>query len=266
MDDGTDNKSGSYVEGSCRCFRSAPANCSAVDMEEEKGEFKTGNRRSNYLCRVCTGIRGNPKTDLFYIGTDLTEYVWTHAWAYVLIGCLMAGIFEETGRFVAFRFFLKKYQDRKDAITYGIGHGGIEAILVLGISGISSIALAAAVNDGSLAQSLSGISTGQLKSVEMQITALAGYGVGRMLLEVCERCIAMTLHIALSVVVFKAVQENQKRYLWIAQLLHAVFDIPAALCQCGVIGMGVAEIWLFVSVLVCVWYAKKVYGTLEEKA
>ena len=67
MDDGTDNKSGSYVEGSCRCFRSAPANCSAVDMEEEKGEFKTGNRRSNYLCRVCTGIRGNPKTDLFYI-------------------------------------------------------------------------------------------------------------------------------------------------------------------------------------------------------
>lgn len=46
MDDGTDNKSGSYVEGSCRCFRSAPANCSAVDMEEEKGEFKTGNRRS----------------------------------------------------------------------------------------------------------------------------------------------------------------------------------------------------------------------------
>ena len=137
---------------------------------------------------------------------------------------------------------------------------------VLGISGISSIALAAAVNDGSLAQSLSGISTGQLKSVEMQITALAGYGVGRMLLEVCERCIAMTLHIALSVVVFKAVQENQKRYLWIAMLLHAVFDIPAALCQCGVIGMGVAEIWLFVSVLVCVWYAKKVYGTLEEKA
>ena len=211
-------------------------------------------------------LEGIPKLIFFTSDTDLTEYVWTHAWAYVLIGCLMAGIFEETGRFVAFRFFLKKYQDRKDAITYGIGHGGIEAILVLGISGISSIALAAAVNDGSLAQSLSGISTGQLKSVEMQITALAGYGVGRMLLEVCERCIAMTLHIALSVVVFKAVQENQKRYLWIAMLLHAVFDIPAALCQCGVIGMGVAEIWLFVSVLVCVWYAKKVYGTLEEKA
>ena len=190
-------------------------------------------------------LEGIPKLIFFTSDTDLTEYVWTHAWAYVLIGCLMAGIFEETGRFVAFRFFLKKYQDRKDAITYGIGHGGIEAILVLGISGIS---------------------TGQLKSVEMQITALAGYGVGRMLLEVCERCIAMTLHIALSVVVFKAVQENQKRYLWIAMLLHAVFDIPAALCQCGVIGMGVAEIWLFVSVLVCVWYAKKVYGTLEEKA
>lgn len=155
-------------------------------------------------------LEGIPKLIFFTSDTDLTEYVWTHAWAYVLIGCLMAGIFEETGRFVAFRFFLKKYQDRKDAITYGIGHGGIEAILVLGISGISSIALAAAVNDGSLAQSLSGISTGQLKSVEMQITALAGYGVGRMLLEVCERCIAMTLHIALSVVVFKAVQENQR--------------------------------------------------------
>lgn len=63
---------------------------------------------------------------LFLFGdTKISEYVWSHPWAYVTAGCLLAGIFEEIGRYVAFRFFLKDYHDRKDAITYGIGHGGI---------------------------------------------------------------------------------------------------------------------------------------------
>ena len=36
-----------------------------------------------------------------------------------------AGVFEETGRLLAMKFCMKKDLDKKNAIMYGIGHGGI---------------------------------------------------------------------------------------------------------------------------------------------
>ena len=54
-------------------------------------------------------------------------------YVFAIYGGLTAGIFEELGRFVAFFFLLKKYLDYKDGFAYGIGHGGIESILVGGI-------------------------------------------------------------------------------------------------------------------------------------
>lgn len=39
-------------------------------------------------------LEGVPKVLFFSGTTDVSEYIWTHPWAYVLIGCLMAGILE----------------------------------------------------------------------------------------------------------------------------------------------------------------------------
>lgn len=196
-------------------------------------------------------LEGIPKVLLFGGTTDASEYIWTHPWAYVLIGCLMAGIFEETGRYVAFRWFLKKYRNVKDAVTYGIGHGGIEAILVMGITGFSSIAMIGAVNRGVIAELTTGMSAGQQKSLELQLASLAGYGALQLFLETWERVLAMTLHVALSLVVFQAVKEKKAGFVLLAILLHAVFDIPAALYQCGILSLLVAEILLTLLVVAC---------------
>ena len=48
-------------------------------------------------------------------------------WALVL--GLFPGVFEETGRFIAFKTVLKNRRNRETSISYGIGHGGIEVIL-----------------------------------------------------------------------------------------------------------------------------------------
>ena len=53
-------------------------------------------------------------------------------WLYAIIGGLMAGIFEETGRYVAFRTFLKKdLSIIKTPFVYGAGHGFVEAFIIL---------------------------------------------------------------------------------------------------------------------------------------
>lgn len=45
------------------------------------------------------------------------------------------------GTFVAFRFLLRKDRKKRAAISYGIGHGGMESILVLGILSVTYLML-----------------------------------------------------------------------------------------------------------------------------
>ncbi|MFN8426958.1 MAG: YhfC family glutamic-type intramembrane protease [Anaerolineales bacterium] len=50
----------------------------------------------------------------------------------IILG-LLAGIFEETARYILFKFILKKSRSWKEGVLVGLGHGGTEAILI-GIS------------------------------------------------------------------------------------------------------------------------------------
>ena len=61
----------------------------------------------------------------------------------------MAGLFEETGRFAAFKTVLKKKRaSDANALMYGAGHGGFEAFYVLCVGMISNIVMAVMLNTG----------------------------------------------------------------------------------------------------------------------
>ena len=49
---------------------------------------------------------------------------------------LSAGIFEEIARFIAMRYFMKQ-RDWQSGFLFGVGHGGIEAVLIVGIPVVS---------------------------------------------------------------------------------------------------------------------------------
>lgn len=46
----------------------------------------------------------------------------------IILG-LLAGIFEETARYILFKLILKNTRSWKEGILVGLGHGGIEALL-----------------------------------------------------------------------------------------------------------------------------------------
>ncbi|MEI6102278.1 MAG: YhfC family glutamic-type intramembrane protease, partial [Eubacteriales bacterium] len=73
----------------------------------------------------------------------------TNTVAYILALAFTAGLFEEGGRFIGMRFFMKKNLSWNNGIVFGLGHGGIEAFVLVGIpilmgvmQGDSSIAAA----------------------------------------------------------------------------------------------------------------------------
>ena len=70
-------------------------------------------------------------------------------WLYYVYAALAAAVFEETGRLIAMKFWMKKWLDFPNALMYGIGHGGEEAILLGGLSGISNLVSMLMINSGS---------------------------------------------------------------------------------------------------------------------
>ncbi len=154
-----------------------------------------------------------------------------------LVAAMIAGIFEETGRLVAFKFVLKKEKNKETSISHGIGHGGFEALYLLGISGVQYLSYASMINagkfqeliDAASAQGADVSSLNALPQVLQSINALTSCFAG------VERIFAMLLHVGLSILVFYAVKRSKGGLYFLAVLLHALFDVPAALYQFGII-------------------------------
>ena len=146
---------------------------------------------------------------------------------YTLYACFAAGIFEETARFLSFSLLQKKYSGIGTGLSYGIGHGGFEAVVLAGVSLISSIVMCLMFNAG-LTENL-GQAIGQIAAVkDMNPFLLLAGGF--------ERICAVVMQISLSLIVWHSVDRRDKWWLFPAAiLLHALADAPVALMQAGVL-------------------------------
>jgi uncharacterized membrane protein YhfC len=166
---------------------------------------------------------------------------WLHAHpiGFALYGCLAAGLFEEIGRYLGMRFLVRPTGDPGTAVAYGLGHGGCEAILVGGVAAVQTFVFATMLNAGRLDTALGAALTpdalAHLRAGLEHLSALA-VAAGAI-----ERVIALLIQIALSLVVWRAVDSRRFDLLLLAVMLHAVIDFPAGLVQAGLLSTSVAE-------------------------
>ncbi|GHU23873.1 putative membrane protein YhfC [Spirochaetia bacterium] len=155
---------------------------------------------------------------------------------YILYGIFMAGIFEETARFISFKILKRKYNGIGTGLSYGIGHGGIEAILLAGIAMIYSIIYSIMINSGKIDIITGNLQGDKLDQINIQINTLVTTAPYLFLISGIERLCAITIQIALSIIVYHAVFTRHKVWFFpLAILLHAIIDTPAAAMQVGVI-------------------------------
>ena len=128
-----------------------------------------------------------------YVLFESAQPVW-----YLLLLSLSAGVFEECGRYLVMRLFLKT-GGPVDAVSFGVGHGGIEAVALVGVS---------------LAYLLF---TGGYLAQTAESLFLAG----------AERLFAMTAHVGFSVLVWCGVRGKRLRLLPAAVVLHGALDFLA---------------------------------------
>ena len=165
--------------------------------------------------------------------------------AYVLYGIIMAGVFEECGRYIILKYIMKNDRTSENAVLYGIGHGGIEILAVVLPAMITYLAVAVLFSAGNIENALSTLNiTEETAAAALPaVHAAAVFDFGTVVLSVLERIIAMFLHIGLTVIVYYGVVNARKSFLPMAIILHMLADTFAALYQRSAVPLWTVEVW-----------------------
>jgi uncharacterized membrane protein YhfC len=168
-------------------------------------------------------------------------------WAFVLYGILAAGIFEEVGRYVMMRYMLPLHRAWKDGVAFGIGHGGIESLLIGVLGGVQVFILGMLLNAGQL-ESIK-IPASALQSLTTVLTAPSWV----FLLMGLERVFAFIFQIAMSVLVMYALRYGKIIFVLYAVVLHAFFDLMPAMYQAHIAPLWLTEIFVAVFALIALY-------------
>ena len=161
----------------------------------------------------------------------------------VLFLSFTAGLFEETGRYLAFRFVLKNQLETKNALAYGVGHGGFEAIALVGLTYINNLVIALAINNGSFDQTMAPALGANAEAMKNQFINLTPsiFALGGI-----ERFLTILAHIGMSLLVYYAVRYRKPLFYFLALLAHTVLNFGAVMLSQTPNGMVLAEVYILV--------------------
>ena len=140
---------------------------------------------------------------LYFLGRTVWYSVFstTQPFMNALFLAVTAGLFEEGGRWIVMSLFMKDRRRLGDGLAFGVGHGGLEAVLLVGVNSVVLLIM----NDYSA-------------TTPLQLFA-GGF----------ERICALTVQMALSVMVLKSVALKKPLWLLLAFAIHTVIDLAAIL-------------------------------------
>lgn len=166
-----------------------------------------------------------------------------HPFGYWIFLGMTAGIAEETARTAAMYLFMKKNRRWTDAAAFGLGHGGLEAALLTGLSSLNLLAACVMYSPKTVSGMYGGLSFG--------IVVMGGL----------ERFLAILMHVEWSMITMEAVRRGGAGgwLLWAAAvLLHGVCDASIGFWQAaGITGYALEGIFALyaacmgITILIC---------------
>ena len=174
--------------------------------------------------------------------------------AYAVILGLLAGLFEETARYILFKFVAKKSNTWNEGVYVGIGHGGTEAVILGAIVALTFVnMLAYRYIDLS---TVPGIPPEQLDLAKQQVEAYWSTPPYLAILGFVERVSTMCLHVSLSVLVLYGLRNKKPIWFWIAALWHSIVDALAVYLGQSLEPLaleGVIAVCAVISIVITLW-------------
>lgn len=157
----------------------------------------------------------------------LPKFAWfsvlpLYPWAYGLFLGVTAGLAEESARWIAMKLFLRERRSFEHGLAFGLGHGGIEAMLLVGPNMIA----------------------GAVMTLAGQATLFPA-DWGSVLIAGAERIFAFAFHVGASLLILYGAREGKALWFWIlAVVLHTVLDAAVVILP-QIFGVGVLGIELY---------------------
>lgn len=161
---------------------------------------------------------------------------------------LSAGVFEESARYLVLRFWQRKARSWGEALMFGAGHGGFEA-MALGVLVLFTLTQMIAYRGMDLSTV---VPADQLALAEQQVEAYWSGPPVLALLGAVERLFALCLHLSLSVMVMRVFTHGNRWWLVAAIGWHALVD-AAAVLGLPLVGAVITEVLIGTSAVVSLW-------------
>ena len=143
-------------------------------------------------------------------------------WIWIVVLSFSAGLFEEGGRWIGYRWlFRPEERTWRPAVVYGLGHGGLESMVLIAGLGVLSLVGLLAMTSTDLSQ----LQPEQREAVQAQLAAVAAQPAWFPLLGAWERLSAMTIHVGLSLIVLQAFRRASWVWLPVAILVHGTVNV-----------------------------------------
>lgn len=179
---------------------------------------------------------------------------------------LSAGVFEEVGRYIGYRWLMR--HDRKTwakGVMYGLGHGGLESILLVGglalIQFIGLLLLPATALDA--------LSPEQRAQALQQLAAVAAQPDWLSLVGAWERFWAIGFHVAMSILVLQVFVRGRMAWLWLAIAAHTLTNSLIVLVPLAGLGqyasLALIEGGVALAGAIGLWGAWRLRGTDERQ-
>ncbi len=181
-----------------------------------------------------------PLLNILSASSGFLAFALAHPFLYYLFLAFTAGLFELAGRFAAAKCMGKKLTCQR-ALAAGLGHGGIEAMLLVGLTYVNNLIYLFMIRSGSfdalIAQAAAaGADTSQLTLLRDSLLQTSG---SLFLLAGLERLLTMIVQAAMSVIVCYAVHTRRTvPGLLICLGIHTFLDLSTFLAALSTESMG----------------------------
>lgn len=191
--------------------------------------YKKRNTWSMLLVGIVTFVLSQivlrlPLLSMLMKSLSISMYFQTHFILYILFLGITAGLFEEIARAIGFYCMKKHHDSLWDALALGFGHGGIEAVLLVGLPLLHN-------------------------TVSMENVMIACF----------ERFVVIMIHVALSIIVWWGVHQKRIYITGVAVLFHALLDVSVGFISNPIVAEFMIFLYAIVLWIICYyWIIKKV--------
>jgi uncharacterized membrane protein YhfC len=192
------------------------------------------------------------------------DFVQNHFWTYAVLLAFSAGLFETIGRLVVFKTVLKNRTTYNAALCAGLGHGGIEAIYLVGLTYVNNLVLSFMINSGSAygvltGQGLASDQANQLITTMTQTSPTIFYLAG------FERLFTIGFQAGLSMLLAYGITRNQTtKFFGAVLLLHTTVDFMVIAIQNAGWSLYVVEAFIALIGLIAVIFIIRVKSHFTE--